>query len=128
MLYQEVECIIQEMWKFPGSENMSEMWYVLYFSFSKTAPGNLSFLLVYHKRPKLTANPARVHKNGAMHCYISYYEEFPVDSKSGFRFPVLNSTSENGLGMQGKVIYTNEIARFWSRARTEYACVQGNTG
>ena len=36
------------MWDFPGSENLSEMRYVyvLYISYTKTAPGNLSFLPV----------------------------------------------------------------------------------
>ena len=56
LMQYNVPCAISEnwmctgklMWDFPGSENLSEMRYVyvLYISFTKTAPGNLSFLPV----------------------------------------------------------------------------------
>lgn len=58
----------------------------------------------HRKCPKLTANCSCVRKNGAVHCSTYYYEELPVDSKSGFRFGVLHSASEIRLRMQDKVI------------------------
>ena len=63
-----------------------------------------SYSARHHKRPKSSPNRPRVRQSGAVYCHTYYYEEFPVDSKSGFRFVVLHSASEIRLGMQDKVI------------------------